>query len=131
MADFDDTQGRIGDTSGRIGDTSGRIGDTSGRIGDTSGQTLEDVRREVVRGRLIERIIFLENKVARLEQDIFFVADHLDRRMRALDDRISAKASDAQLQSLQKEFLTEIKKQITAAVAPLEARLKKLETPPA
>ena len=81
MADFDDIKGRIGDTSGRIGDTSGRIGDTSGR-------TLEEVQRDIVRGRLIERINFLESKVDRIEGDMVRIASMLDGRLRVLEDRI-------------------------------------------
>jgi hypothetical protein len=108
MADFDDIKGRIGDTSGRIGDTSGRIGDTSGRIGDTSGRTLEEVQRDIVRGRLIEKINFLESKVDRIEGDMVRLATMLDARLRVLEDRILA----SQIEDLVSNRLKDIEDQV-------------------
>jgi hypothetical protein len=101
MADFDDIKGRIGDTSGRIGDTSGRIGDTSGR-------TLEEVQRDIVRGRLIEKINFLESKVERIEGDMVRIASMLDARLRVLEDRILA----SQIEDLVSNRLKDIEEQV-------------------
>lgn len=129
MSDFDDTRGKMGDTSGKMGDTSGKMGDTSGKMGDTSGRTLDDIKREIARGRLEERIACLENKVARLEREFIFVTEHLDDRLRAIGESLETKASAADLQTLERRVVAEIKRQITAALAPIEERLRKLEKP--
>jgi recombinational DNA repair ATPase RecF len=117
------------DTQGKMGDTSGRGGTTSGKIGDTSGRTLEDVKREIVNGRSDERIKFLENKVARLEQDILSIVEHFDAVTRALAERLDDKVGETQLATNERNILAAARRQLTEALAPLEARVKKLETP--
>lgn len=120
MSNFDDTRGKMGDTSG----------DTSGKIGDTSGRSTADVRRVILNRRSDDRVTCLENKIDRLEQDIFDVTAHFDDRIQGVATLIDKKAGEADLATLQKAVVDEIRKQIAAALAPIEERLRRLERPP-
>ena len=83
-----DISGHMGDISSHMGDVSGHMGDVSGHMGDISGRTFAQIQGLILQGRQAERIMFVESKINRLEYELFAVAQSLDARLRAIEERL-------------------------------------------
>jgi hypothetical protein len=140
MAKRNDVEGRIGDVSGRIGNVSGRIGDVSGRIGDVSGiegrigdvsgdATLQDVKDLLISDRGSDRLVCLELKIRRLENEVLGIARWLDMRLRVLEGDFQGVRDD--VTNIDTDRLPRIVMRlddVDGVLVQVDERLKKLET---